>query len=29
MGKELKEELFIYSYDIHEDLTIQALIKKN
>ncbi len=28
-GKELKEELFIYSYDIKDEMTIQAMIKKN
>lgn len=27
MGKELKNDLFVYSYDITPDLTIQAMIK--
>jgi len=27
MGKELKNDLFVYSYDINEQLTIQAMIK--
>lgn len=27
MGKELKNDLFVYSYDITADLTIQAMIK--
>jgi hypothetical protein len=27
-GKELKEDLFIYSYDIKDEMTIQAMIKK-
>ena len=28
MGKELKEDLFIYSYDIMNESTVQAMIKK-
>ena len=28
MGKELKDELFIYSYDIMDESTIQVMIKK-
>ena len=28
MGKELKEELWIYSYDIMNESTVQAMIKK-
>ena len=27
MGKELKDDLFIYSYDIMNDLTVQVMIK--
>lgn len=29
LGKELKDELYIYSYDIVDEITVQALIKKN
>lgn len=28
MGKELKDELWIYSYDIMNESTVQAMIKK-
>lgn len=28
MGKELKDELFLYSYDINNDMVVQAMIKK-
>lgn len=28
MGKELKEDLFLYSYDINEDMVVQAMFKK-
>jgi hypothetical protein len=28
MGKELKDELWIYSYDIINESTVQAMIKK-
>jgi Ubiquitin family len=28
-GKELKEDLFIYSYDIKDEMTVQAMIKKS
>lgn len=28
MGKELKNDLFVYSYDISSELTIQVMIKK-
>ena len=28
MGKELKEEMFIYNYDIADEMTIQAMIRK-
>ena len=28
MGKELKDDLFLYSYDINDDIVIQAMIKK-
>ena len=28
MGKELKEEMFIYNYDIVDEMTIQAMIRK-
>ena len=28
LGKELKDELFIYSYDIKDEMTIQAMFKK-
>ena len=27
LGKELKDDLFLYSYDIIDDITVQALIK--
>lgn len=29
MGRELKDELYIYSYDLTENITIQVLIKKS
>ena len=29
MGKELKNDLFIYSYDILDESTVQVMIKKN
>ena len=29
MGKELKDDLHVYSYDMREDLTIQCLVKSN
>ena len=28
MGKELKDDLFLYSYDIDDGLTMQAMIRK-
>jgi len=28
LGKELKEDMFLYSYDLMDDITVQALIKK-
>ena len=28
MGKELKDDLFIYSYDIMNESTIQVMIRK-
>lgn len=28
MGRELKDEMFIYTYEIKEEMTIQAMIKK-
>ena len=28
MGKELKNELYLYSYDIASDMVVQAMIKK-
>ena len=28
MGKELKDDLWVYSYDIMNDLTVQVMIKK-
>lgn len=28
MGKELKDDFFIYSYDIMNESTVQAMIKK-
>lgn len=28
MGKELKDDLFIYSYDIIDESTVQVMIKK-
>ena len=27
MGKELKDDLFLYSYDINDDMVVQAMIK--
>lgn len=29
LGKELKDDLFIYSYDIVDEVTVQAMIKRN
>ena len=29
MGKELKNDLFIYSYDIIDESTVQVMITKN
>ena len=28
MGKELKDDLFLYSYDIMNESTVQAMIRK-
>lgn len=28
MGKELKDDLFLYSYDINEDMVVQAMFRK-
>lgn len=28
LGKELKDDLYIYSYDIKDEMTVQAMIKK-
>ena len=28
LGKELKDDLYLYSYDIIDEMTIQAMIKK-
>jgi Ubiquitin family len=28
LGKELKDELFLYSYDIQDEMTVQVMIKK-
>ena len=28
LGKELKDELFMYSYDITDNVVMQAMIKK-
>jgi hypothetical protein len=28
LGKELKDELYLFSYDIIDEMTIQAMIKK-
>lgn len=28
MGKEMKDELFLYSYDIVDEMTIQVMVKK-
>jgi hypothetical protein len=28
LGKELKDDLFLYSYDITDELTIQVMIAK-
>lgn len=27
MGKELKDNLFLYSYEIKDEMTVQAMIK--
>mmetsp|Transcript_31546 Transcript_31546/g.48229 ORF Transcript_31546/g.48229 Transcript_31546/m.48229 type:complete len:134 (-) Transcript_31546:8-409(-) len=29
MGKELQDDLFLYSYDIKSDMTIQCMVRKN
>ena len=29
MGKELKDDLYLYSYDIASDMVIQAMIKED
>lgn len=29
LGKELKDDLFIYSYDIVDEVTVQAMIKRD
>jgi hypothetical protein len=28
LGKELKDELFLYSYDLVDEMTVQVMIKK-
>ena len=28
MGKELKDELFLYSYDLIDEMTVQVMFKK-
>ena len=28
LGKELKDDLFLYSYDIMDEMAIQAMIKQ-
>lgn len=28
LGKELKDELFLYSYDLIDEMTVQAMFKK-
>jgi hypothetical protein len=28
LGKELKDELFLYTYDIADEMTVQVMIKK-
>jgi len=28
LGKELKDELFLYSYDLADEMTVQVMIKK-
>lgn len=28
LGKELKDELFLYSYDIRDEMAVQAMIRK-
>ena len=28
LGKELRDELFLYSYDIMDEMTVQVMIKK-
>ena len=28
LGKELKDELFLYTYDIFDDMTVQVMIKQ-
>jgi hypothetical protein len=28
LGKELKDEMFLYSYDISDEMAIQAMIRK-
>lgn len=28
LGKELKDDLYVYSYDIKDEMTIQAMFKK-
>ena len=27
MGKELKEDLYLYSYDITDEMTVQAMVR--
>ncbi len=28
LGKEMKDDLFLYSYDIMDEITIQVMVKK-
>jgi len=28
LGKELKDDLFLYSYDMMDEITVQAMFKK-
>lgn len=28
LGKELKDDLFLYTYDIADEMTVQVMIKK-
>ena len=28
MGKELKDDMYLYSYDLMDEMTVQAMLKK-